>query len=75
MVHLLVIVTNFVNPEGFRGDKYNVLMGNREWMEQNSILIPPIMDQLMITQEELGKTAILVAINGMNLSAHTVWNN
>ena len=75
MVHLIVVVTNFVNPEGFAGDKYNVLIRNREWMEQNSISITPIIDQLMITQEELGQTAILVAINGVNLSTHTACDN
>lgn len=72
MLHLLVAVTNSVNPKGFTGDKYNVLMGNREWMEQNSISITPVIDQLMIMQEELGQTAILVAVNGMNLITHTV---
>ena len=41
MLHLLVAVANSVNPKGFTGDKYNVLMGNREWMEQNSISITP----------------------------------
>ena len=53
-------------------NKYNILMGNREWMEQNSISITPVIDQLMITQEELGQTAILVAVSGMNLITHTV---
>ena len=72
MLHLLVAVANSVNPKGFTGDKYNVLMGNREWMEQNSISITPVIDQLMITQEELGQTAILVAVSGMNLITHTV---
>ena len=72
MLHLLVAVTNSVNPKEFTGDNYNVLMGNREWMEQNSISITPVIDQLMIMQEELGQTAILVAVNGMNLITHTV---
>ena len=72
MLHLLVAVTNLVNREGFTGGKYSVLMGNREWMEQNSISITPVIDQLMIMQEELGQTAILVAVNGMNLITHTV---
>ena len=51
MLHLLVAVTNSVNPKEFTGDKYNVLMGNREWMEQNGISITPVIDQLMIMQE------------------------
>ena len=72
LFHLLVVVADFVNPKGFTGDKYNVLMGNREWMEQNSISITTIIDQLMIMQEELGQTAILVAVNGINLITHTV---
>ena len=72
MLHLLVAVANSVNPKEFTGDKYNVLMGNREWMEQNGISITPVIDQLMIMQEELGQTAILVAVNGMNLITHTV---
>ena len=72
MLHLLVAVINSVNSKEFTGDKYNILMGNREWMEKNSISITPVIDQLMITQEELGQTAILVAVSGMNLITHTV---
>ena len=50
--------------EGKDIDDYAVLIGNREWMNQNGMPVPKQIDQLMMRQEERGQTAVLVAIDG-----------
>lgn len=54
------------NPT-FDDDDFAVLIGNREWMMQNTIPLPKQVDQLMTIQEEQGQTAVLVAIDGILL--------
>lgn len=44
--------------------EYKLLIGNREWMERNGVLVTPDMDREMVNEEESGGTAVLVAING-----------
>ena len=47
--------------------EYQVLIGNRKWIkEKNFIDIPHEIDEKMKKQEELGHTALLVAIDGKN---------
>ena len=41
-----------------------VIIGNREWMRNNGVAVPDVVDQQMSQQENLGHTAVLVAING-----------
>jgi Cu+-exporting ATPase len=39
---------------------YQVLVGNREWMRRNGLLIPPLVEDKLRSEEELGRTAILL---------------
>jgi len=48
----------------FESSTYDVLIGNREWLNQNGIALPNQVDRLMMRQEERGQTAVLVAIQG-----------
>ncbi|KOB70918.1 Copper-transporting ATPase [Operophtera brumata] len=40
-----------------------VLIGNREWMHRNGVLVPRRVASGMVRDEQLGRTAVLVAIN------------
>ncbi|XP_037291835.2 copper-transporting ATPase 2 isoform X3 [Rhipicephalus microplus] len=44
---------------------YDVLVGNREWMKNNSVEVSSSVDSLMARREMLGQTVILCAINGV----------
>ncbi|KAK3860857.1 hypothetical protein Pcinc_033120 [Petrolisthes cinctipes] len=57
------------NPDNDKQLKepYQVLIGNREWMSHNSISVSKTIDDQMREQEELGRTAVLAAVNGQLL--------
>ncbi|KAL6455949.1 hypothetical protein MHYP_G00358000 [Metynnis hypsauchen] len=44
---------------------YSVLIGNRQWMQRNSLQVTPDVDEAMSSHETKGQTAILVAIDGV----------
>ncbi|XP_036425854.1 copper-transporting ATPase 2 isoform X2 [Colossoma macropomum] len=44
---------------------YSVLIGNRQWMQRNSVQVTPDVDEAMSSHETKGQTAILVAIDGV----------
>jgi len=46
---------------------YDVIIGNRDWLQQNSIDVSADVNRLMSERESTGETAILCAVNGINL--------
>lgn len=44
--------------------KYSVLIGNREWMARNGLLLKTEVDDAMTEHECRGRTAVLVAVDG-----------
>jgi len=51
---------------------YEVVIGNREWMVRNGIDLHTDTERKMVEEEELGHTAVLVAINGILVSMWSV---
>uniref|UniRef100_A0A7M5WWP0 Uncharacterized protein n=1 Tax=Clytia hemisphaerica TaxID=252671 RepID=A0A7M5WWP0_9CNID len=65
VVHYIEVADmNQATNKIFTDDKCAILIGNREWMNQNGIALPNQVDHLMMRQEEKGQTAVLVAVNG-----------
>ncbi|XP_025066614.1 copper-transporting ATPase 1 isoform X4 [Alligator sinensis] len=52
-------------PATLNSQKYSVLIGNREWMNRNGILLQSDVDNAMIEHEQRGRTAVLVAVDGV----------
>lgn len=46
------------------GGSYDVIIGNREWMNRNGFIISAEIDRNMTIEEEQGRSAVLCAING-----------
>lgn len=44
--------------------QYRVLIGNREWMIRNGLVINNDVDDSMTEHERKGRTAVLVAVDG-----------
>lgn len=44
--------------------KYSVLIGNREWMNRNGLLVKNDVDKAMVEHERRGRTAVLIAVDG-----------
>ena len=44
--------------------KFDVLIGNREWMHRNGLEVTTQIDKTMVEHEKQGQTAILCAIDG-----------
>ena len=51
---------------------YQVLIGNREWMHRNGLLVTDVMDKSMSEHEDLGHTAVLCAIDGVLIAMMAV---
>ena len=51
---------------------YDVLIGNREWMQRNGLDVTPDIHKAMEEQEVQGQTAVLCVIDGVYLSPITI---
>uniref|UniRef100_A0A8C0V6G9 P-type Cu(+) transporter n=1 Tax=Cyanistes caeruleus TaxID=156563 RepID=A0A8C0V6G9_CYACU len=45
--------------------KYSVLIGNREWMTRNGLVVRAEVDKAMMEHERRGRTAVLAAVDGV----------
>lgn len=48
------------------GGEYEVIVGNREWMNRNGVIVGGAVDTMMKLQEEQGRSAVLCVIDGNN---------
>ncbi|RDD36414.1 Copper-transporting ATPase 1 [Trichoplax sp. H2] len=60
-------IEQFIDPgsKSKADDNYEILIGNRRWMAENNININSAIDNQLISQEILGRTAVIVAMNSM----------
>uniref|UniRef100_A0A8C6YEG7 P-type Cu(+) transporter n=1 Tax=Naja naja TaxID=35670 RepID=A0A8C6YEG7_NAJNA len=62
--------TRWLGPGGaaeqntWMSHKYSVLIGNREWMSRNGLLLRSDTDEAMTEHERRGRTAVLIAVDG-----------
>ncbi|XP_068918601.1 copper-transporting ATPase 1 isoform X2 [Petaurus breviceps papuanus] len=59
------LIIDAQTPTASNTQKYTVLIGNREWMNRNGLVIKNDVDSAMIEHERRGRTAVLVAIDGV----------
>ncbi|XP_062358743.1 copper-transporting ATPase 1 isoform X2 [Cinclus cinclus] len=52
-------------PTTVTSQKYSVLIGNREWMTRNGLLVRNEVDKAMMEHERRGRTAVLAAVDGV----------
>ncbi|XP_010145455.1 PREDICTED: copper-transporting ATPase 1 [Eurypyga helias] len=52
-------------PTTVASQKYSVLIGNREWMNRNGLLVKTEVDRAMTEHERRGRTAVLAAVDGV----------
>lgn len=58
-MNVISVLLDAVNTQ-----QYKVLIGNREWMIRNGLVISNDVDESMIEHERRGRTAVLVTIDG-----------
>ncbi|OCT67395.1 copper-transporting ATPase 1 [Xenopus laevis] len=62
---ILPSITVSQNPSNGSSHTYLVLIGNREWMNRNFLTLTAETDELMTEHEKKGRTAVLVAVDGI----------
>ncbi|XP_070808277.1 copper-transporting ATPase 1 [Pituophis catenifer annectens] len=58
------LIINEQVPDTWTSHKYSVLIGNREWMSRNGLLLRSDIDEAMTEHERRGRTAVLIAVDG-----------
>ncbi|XP_013923533.1 PREDICTED: copper-transporting ATPase 1 isoform X1 [Thamnophis sirtalis] len=58
------LIINEQVPDTWMLHKYSVLIGNREWMSRNGLLLKSDIDETMMEHERRGRTAVLIAVDG-----------
>lgn len=51
-------------PDSKTNNSYKVLIGNRDWMQMNGLMVTDEMEDAMQSHEMQGQTAVLIAIDG-----------
>uniref|UniRef100_A0A8C5TP21 Copper-transporting ATPase 1 n=1 Tax=Malurus cyaneus samueli TaxID=2593467 RepID=A0A8C5TP21_9PASS len=64
LIHMMVGLC-FLPPATVTSQKYSVLIGNREWMTRNGLLVRSEVDKAMMEHERRGRTAVLAAVDGV----------
>ncbi|XP_009081365.1 PREDICTED: copper-transporting ATPase 1 [Acanthisitta chloris] len=60
-----VLIIDAELPTTVTSQKYSVLIGNREWMTRNGLLVRNEVDKAMMEHERRGRTAVLAAVDGV----------
>uniref|UniRef100_A0A669PGL5 Copper-transporting ATPase 1 n=1 Tax=Phasianus colchicus TaxID=9054 RepID=A0A669PGL5_PHACC len=60
-----LLASMFLLSAAVTSQKYSVLIGNREWMNRNGLLVKNDVDKAMIEHERRGRTAVLIAVDGV----------
>lgn len=53
---------------GAQDRRYQVLVGNREWMQRNGVGVREEVERQLCREEELGRTAVVLAVEGRVLA-------
>uniref|UniRef100_A0A8C6YDE0 P-type Cu(+) transporter n=1 Tax=Naja naja TaxID=35670 RepID=A0A8C6YDE0_NAJNA len=59
-----VLIMEVFLSDTWMSHKYSVLIGNREWMSRNGLLLRSDTDEAMTEHERRGRTAVLIAVDG-----------
>uniref|UniRef100_A0A8B9Q211 Copper-transporting ATPase 1 n=1 Tax=Apteryx owenii TaxID=8824 RepID=A0A8B9Q211_APTOW len=65
LVIRMMVELYFLLSATLTSQKYSVLIGNREWMNRNGLLVKSEVDKAMTEHERRGRTAVLAAIDGV----------
>lgn len=65
IVNSFLDVNQKFDEDYLKSNTYDIVIGNREWMAQNDLLVNKTVDVLLAGHEEQGQTAVLVGINGV----------
>ena len=59
-----ITLSHQISGEDYKIGSYEVIIGNREWMRRHSLLIDNDAQNVLAKEEEIGRTAVLVAVDG-----------